>query len=231
MTKQRSLRSLKPEPTPMLQAMHNSEVVLDREHYSLIPPEHLQPIMHLLNVGQALCTQSRHVIRSLCEEVAKATQYKARLVVSRGKGKNLREEADSPFHFPVRFGDHKYGTLLISPDRWQPASPALSLTISLLLAQTCGTLLHMMEQTVILQIDSQDLNEQRNIDLTDREKEVLVLICRGYNAEKIADQLFISPKTVKRHKHNIYTKLDVHSEHEALLAAYFANLFFPIEEV
>ena len=47
--------------------------------------------------------------------------------------------------------------------------------------------------------------------LTDREREVLILIAEGYTNQQIAHTLHISPKTVDAHRMNIMNKLDLHS--------------------
>jgi len=47
--------------------------------------------------------------------------------------------------------------------------------------------------------------------LTDREQEILVCLAEGDTNEKIAEKLFISPKTVARHRENIMRKLNLHS--------------------
>jgi DNA-binding NarL/FixJ family response regulator len=54
--------------------------------------------------------------------------------------------------------------------------------------------------------------------LTQREKEVLKLIGEGYKNAEIADFLFISPKTVDKHRSNLMKKLDLHNA--AALTAY-----------
>ena len=46
--------------------------------------------------------------------------------------------------------------------------------------------------------------------LTNRESEVLELIARGLNNQQIADQLYISPRTVDTHRTNIMQKIHVH---------------------
>lgn len=51
--------------------------------------------------------------------------------------------------------------------------------------------------------------------LTEREVEVLAEIAAGYTNEEIADRLFISRGTVKRHASNIYMKLGAHHRTEA----------------
>lgn len=46
--------------------------------------------------------------------------------------------------------------------------------------------------------------------LTAREKEILRLISRGSTSQQIADELFISVRTVTTHRNNIMQKLDIH---------------------
>jgi ATP/maltotriose-dependent transcriptional regulator MalT len=55
-----------------------------------------------------------------------------------------------------------------------------------------------------------------NDPLSDRELEVLQLVAQGLSNQEIADKLFLSPGTVKRHMSNIFQKLDVHSRTQAL---------------
>lgn len=45
-----------------------------------------------------------------------------------------------------------------------------------------------------------------NVPLTEREKEVLQLIVKEYSNQEIADELFISIRTVEGHKHNLIEK-------------------------
>ena len=47
------------------------------------------------------------------------------------------------------------------------------------------------------------------IELTEREKEILTLICKEYTAKEIGEQLFISFRTVEGHRKNLLTKLNV----------------------
>lgn len=52
--------------------------------------------------------------------------------------------------------------------------------------------------------------------LTEREREVLVLIAKGLRNKEIADMLFISERTVKFHANALYQKLGVTSRTEAV---------------
>jgi DNA-binding NarL/FixJ family response regulator len=56
--------------------------------------------------------------------------------------------------------------------------------------------------------------------LTSREREVLKLLARGLTQAEIAQELFISPKTVAGHIQRILTKLGVHSRAQAVALAY-----------
>lgn len=61
-------------------------------------------------------------------------------------------------------------------------------------------------------------------DLTKRENEVLKLISSGKNNQEVADQLFISTKTVETHKANILEKLGLRNTAELVKYAIKNNL-------
>lgn len=50
--------------------------------------------------------------------------------------------------------------------------------------------------------------------LTPRERTVLKLVSEGLSTAEIGEKLFISPRTVERHRYNIMTKLDIRNERE-----------------
>ena len=52
--------------------------------------------------------------------------------------------------------------------------------------------------------------------LSERETEVMMHFAMGHNAERIAEELFISHNTVTTHRKHIYQKLDVHSQQELI---------------
>jgi DNA-binding NarL/FixJ family response regulator len=67
--------------------------------------------------------------------------------------------------------------------------------------------------------------EPRLVDgLTEREREVLVLIARGHSNQELADLLFISGNTVKTHVKRILMKIDARDRAQAVVIAYEAGL-------
>jgi DNA-binding NarL/FixJ family response regulator len=55
--------------------------------------------------------------------------------------------------------------------------------------------------------------------LSERQTEVMVLAARGFSNARIAEELYISEGTVKRHLANIYEKIGVHSRNDAVRKA------------
>ena len=61
-------------------------------------------------------------------------------------------------------------------------------------------------------------------DLTAREHDILGLLAKGYENQRIADELFISLKTVKTHVSNILSKLEVSDRTQAVVYAFQHHL-------
>ena len=64
-------------------------------------------------------------------------------------------------------------------------------------------------------------------ELTSREKEVLLLIAQGKSNQEIADECFITLKTVKTHVSNILSKLQVEDRTQATIYAFKHHLVKP----
>lgn len=64
----------------------------------------------------------------------------------------------------------------------------------------------------------------KEIKLSVREIEVLEQLSKGLNYNHIADNLILSPSTVRKHIENIYNKLQVHNKLEAIQKAKNNNL-------
>lgn len=58
---------------------------------------------------------------------------------------------------------------------------------------------------------------RKRFGLTEREEEVLDLLCQGLSNASIAQRLVLTEKTVKNHLHHIFTKLQVSSRTEAVV--------------
>lgn len=73
-------------------------------------------------------------------------------------------------------------------------------------------------------IDLDNKKEEEIIKLSAREIDVLEQLSKGLNYINIAENLFLSPATVRKHIENIYTKLQVHNKLEAVQKAKKNNL-------
>ena len=63
--------------------------------------------------------------------------------------------------------------------------------------------------------------------LTDREREVLILVARGLSNAEIARKLYISPATAKTHVARLLMKLDARDRAQLIIAAYESGLITP----
>ena len=52
--------------------------------------------------------------------------------------------------------------------------------------------------------------------LTDREREILILVAEGHTNQQIAEMLHVSPKTVDGHRTSLMSKLDLHDRTEVV---------------
>jgi DNA-binding NarL/FixJ family response regulator len=71
------------------------------------------------------------------------------------------------------------------------------------------------------------ITDEKYSSLTPREEEVLRLLVEGFTSSEIADNLYISPKTVENHRTNIMNKLGLHSTLELVRYAVKIGLIDP----
>ncbi len=70
------------------------------------------------------------------------------------------------------------------------------------------------------------LREQTSA-LSQREREIVILVAQGFKNKEMAERMFISEQTVKNHLHNIFDKLGVSDRLELALYAIHHNLHEP----
>jgi two-component system, NarL family, nitrate/nitrite response regulator NarL len=68
--------------------------------------------------------------------------------------------------------------------------------------------------------NTEDIDLGKIASLTEREREVIDLVCEGLKNKEIADRLFISLTTVRHHLTSIFAKLQVASRFELIIFAY-----------
>ena len=61
---------------------------------------------------------------------------------------------------------------------------------------------------LVLNLNKKKSGEIKN-ELTERESEILYLICKGLSNQEIADTLFLSKRTIDKHRENILSKTNV----------------------
>jgi DNA-binding NarL/FixJ family response regulator len=69
------------------------------------------------------------------------------------------------------------------------------------------------------------------LQLTEREREVLVLMARGLSNDEITASLIVGLATVKTHVNRILTKLQLHSRAQAVVTAYETGLVRPGDSI
>ncbi|WP_321286301.1 response regulator transcription factor [uncultured Sunxiuqinia sp.] len=73
-------------------------------------------------------------------------------------------------------------------------------------------------QTLVSSLRTKSQHHEKQHILSEREIEILILICKGFSNQEIADQLYISKRTVDKHRSNILDKSE--SKNTAQLVMY-----------
>ena len=122
---------------------------------------------------------------------------------------------------------------MIEPDPANPVSPVIPFETASMLTQACGWLLYTIEVTALLpELRQPNTRAYRApTSLSERERDILALMCQGYTTEGTATMLHVVIATVRKHRERIYRQLDVHSEREAVFAAFATGLFYPVADL
>jgi DNA-binding NarL/FixJ family response regulator len=73
-------------------------------------------------------------------------------------------------------------------------------------------------QNLVNSLKSTSKSKESHAELSEREMEILILICQGLSNQEIGDKLFISKRTVDKHRANILEKSE--SKNTAQLVVY-----------
>lgn len=73
-------------------------------------------------------------------------------------------------------------------------------------------------QNLVNSLKSAPKSKDSHTELSERELEILILICQGFSNQEIGDKLFISKRTVDKHRSNILEKSE--SKNTAQLVVY-----------
>ncbi|GGU08650.1 LuxR C-terminal-related transcriptional regulator [Nocardioides albus] len=109
----------------------------------------------------------------------------------------------------IRGGARGYVTKTITGSELVAAIQRVSGGDAVFSPRLAGFVLDAFAGTIAIADIDEDLDR-----LTEREREVMRLIARGYSYKEVAAELFISIKTVETHMSNVLRKLQLSSRHE-----------------
>ena len=109
----------------------------------------------------------------------------------------------------IRAGARGYVTKTITGDELVDAIDRVAAGDAVFSPRLAGFVLDAFAGTIEVAAVDEDLDR-----LTEREREVMRLIARGYAYKEVAKELFISIKTVETHMSSVLRKLQLSSRHE-----------------
>jgi DNA-binding NarL/FixJ family response regulator len=100
---------------------------------------------------------------------------------------------------------------------------------ALLAPSVTKKLMEEFARTTTGRTEADAVRDRRLATLTDREREVLVLMARGRSNREIAGELYVAESTVKTHVQRVLMKLDLRDRVHAVVFAYEAGVLRPGE--
>jgi len=104
----------------------------------------------------------------------------------------------------------------VTDDIWIAVFSLLFLTIGILLSRKL-----FLRKVIVTQPAPVTINQEQLVKegISKREAEILLLMHQGLSNQQIADKLFVSENTIKKHISNIFQKLQVERRTEAVKKA------------
>lgn len=186
----------------------------------------LYPIVPLWHLVYELYGQAEEVGERFCREVTRLSRGCVRLLLwdQWAERDALAVSPAVRLKLPVTFRDIAYGEMFIACDPEQPTRPALMLETSSALAETCGEMLHVLEEGALLGCLGQQVDLTLAARLSRRQLDVLRHMAMGEDDQAIARALRITTATVKTHRSAIYARLGVHGPVAAILVGHRLGL-------
>jgi len=169
------------------------------------------------------------VVADLCKEIERVTGGLLAISLFRPEGMH-NERAFHPEgpRYLICLNDRAYGLVIVTVD---PAHPAERRELSIrahIIANMCALIFYYLEASAFFH-DHSPHYAYPQMTFTKRERDVLTLMGQGDDDHTIAARLHIAPTTVRSHRERIYGKLDVHTLHDAIIAALGTGAYFPFE--
>lgn len=203
---------------------------MQRESDSLDSTDYEKLAFQLLAMSRQLLGQTTGVVERISQEVARITRGYLQVHFYQ-PGVSLRKSGPLTTlpSVQMQYGERYYGVVFIAVNLARPTTPLIPLAMAQVVADMCAWLLYTLEAAAYL--ENQRFLPQQSEPLSQREQQVLELMCQGYDEQTIAGLLHIRVTTVRKHRENIYRRLHVHSEHQAFVVAFTSALYSPLSAV
>jgi ATP/maltotriose-dependent transcriptional regulator MalT len=190
----------------------------------------LRTCVRLNNITEAECFMSEidEIAVMVNNEPLKVAHLNAKGILALAKGKPdvartyLEEAIDRYEELKSPYESSRSRMILANAleDLRQYSTARAELEISLNAFETLGAEKDAEKVRKRLKINSKDSSKDN--DFTKRELSILRLIARGKNNDQIAEELFLSVRTVEKHLSNIYQKLGVSGKSARAYASSYA---------